>query len=367
MKLAALIPARLDSKRLPQKNIRIFGGKPLLFWSIDFALATDVFQRICVSTESEKVQELVRTNYSPSEVEILERPADLATDRADLNDVCKHFLENAQEITFLSLLMPTYPFRNAQRILNEIIPPLYSGQIDRVTSVCPGSYSTYDYWVQEGQIFKRMFTNPPLWCGAGNAAYPIQKREYFFLPLHKWPYCLGERTLRIQTDYRESIDIDTAEDLKEAERICFGEVPYHKKLNAFEAASFEIIAPEGTNSASLLQFLHARGISADLPMLILRPASPLFTFLRLYECNSSKSYNTEETNKILANLPASGHSQDFPVHYIHSSCYRVLRREQDQNGILEETVPASQVLFEEDLKREWPGYVEPLEWIAPRQ
>ena len=101
-----------------------------------------------------------------------------------------------------------------------------------------------------------------------------------------------------------------------------------------------------------------------MPVLILRPADPLFTFLRWYECNSSRTYTTEETNRLIANLPASGHSQDFPVHYIHSPCYRILRKKQDNSGMLDDRVPSSQVIFEADMKHEWPGYIEPVEWIA---
>ena len=107
---------------------------------------------------------------------------------------------------------------------------------------------------------------------------------------------------------------------------------------------------------------HSRRVRKTLPVLVLRPADPLFTFLRTRECGSSGNYVTESTARILANLPESGHSQDFPLHYIHSPHYRVLRKEQDQNGIPDSIVPASQVIFEEELKKEWPGYIDPIEW-----
>ena len=94
MNISALIPARISSKRLPQKNIKPLAGKPLLFWSIDAALEADVFHRLCVSTESDEVATLVRDEYSAAEVEVIKRPPELASDSASLNDVCKHFLDN---------------------------------------------------------------------------------------------------------------------------------------------------------------------------------------------------------------------------------------------------------------------------------
>ncbi len=363
MKIAALIPARIGSKRLPRKNIRSFGGKPLCFWSIDVALETNVYKTVYVSTESSEVAYIVGNRYAEKDVEVVIRPPELATDEASLNDVCKHLLEMRPEIDFLSLMMPTYPFRQAERIVEEIIPPLYSRQIDRVVSVRYGNYSSFDYWIPNGKFYVRMYRHVPLWCGAGNAAYPTQKREYFFLPPHKWPYLIGERTLRVQTNYKESIDIDTIEDFEKAEKIFAGRKRSPRRLIQQEDLPVEVVAPEGADAEALLGFLMERGIRWDLPTLVLRRADPLFTFLRLYECNSSRSYTTEETNKIISNLPSSGHSQDFPAHFIHSPYYRILRKDHDKDGVLQDNLPASQVILEDDLKRDWKGYVEPVDWI----
>ena len=362
MNIAALIPARLGSKRLPKKNIKPLGGKPLLFWSIDFALKCRIFRQICVSTESDEIAEIVRKQYAPSEVAVLMRPQELATDEASLNDVCIHFLNNSQKVDFLSLLMPTYPFRNSERFRSEIIPALLSRQVDRVISVRYGNYSSFDYWIPAGKKFLRMFTKVPLWCGAGNATYSIQKREYFFLPPHCWPYHIGERTLRIQTDYRESVDIDTPEDFAIAQKLLAGSLPQMRELTVKSNDLIELVAPVGINFESFLEFLESKKINIEEPVLILRPADPAFTFLRLYECNSSKDYTSNFTKKIIATLPESGHSQDFPLHYLHSPIYRILRKKHDQNGMLEKSVPKSQIIFEETMKREWKDYLDTYYW-----
>lgn len=51
----AVIPARGGSKRLPRKNILPFGGRPMLEWTVEAALNTEVFDRVIVSTEDAEI------------------------------------------------------------------------------------------------------------------------------------------------------------------------------------------------------------------------------------------------------------------------------------------------------------------------
>jgi CMP-N-acetylneuraminic acid synthetase len=340
----------------------MLGGKPLLFWSIDVALTSECFSEICISSESDAILNLVRETYSEEDVKTIKRSRKLAEDHADLGDVSKHFLEKFPEIEYLFLLMPTYPFRRSRRILDEILPPLYSRQIDRVVSVLPGNLSTFDYWIPEGNSYRRMFNHAPLWCGVGNAAYSLMRRDYFFKEPQKWPYLLGERTLRIQTDYTEAIDIDTHEDFQKAEMIVQGYKLEKRQLRNYQDQTHEIVTPEGIGPVAFKQLLVSEGIDLNLPALILTSPPPFFTFLRWYECNNSREYYAESTNKIIAKLPKGGQSQDFPPHYIHSGSYRILRLEEDREGIQEEFVPQEQIIFEDRLKK-WKGYVEPFYWV----
>ena len=49
----AIIPARAGSKRLPDKNIRDFHGKPLISWTIEAAIDCPVVQRVLISTNDD--------------------------------------------------------------------------------------------------------------------------------------------------------------------------------------------------------------------------------------------------------------------------------------------------------------------------
>ena len=58
MKLLALIPARGGSKRLPGKNIRIVGGKPLINWSVDVCRDVNYISNVMVSTDDNTIRQI---------------------------------------------------------------------------------------------------------------------------------------------------------------------------------------------------------------------------------------------------------------------------------------------------------------------
>ena len=121
MRILAVIPARGGSKRLPGKNIRMLGDKPLIFWSIDAAKGIPEICDILVSTDSSEIAEIC--NKSGVLVPWL-RPADLATDTASSVDVAIHALDWYESehgtVDGLLLLQPTSPFRTNETICTGI-------------------------------------------------------------------------------------------------------------------------------------------------------------------------------------------------------------------------------------------------------
>ena len=84
-----LIPARSGSKRIKNKNIKNFFGKPLISYSISTALKSKIFDRVIVSTDSKKIKK-ISLKYG-AEVPFL-RPKRLSNDYTADIDVIKHFL-----------------------------------------------------------------------------------------------------------------------------------------------------------------------------------------------------------------------------------------------------------------------------------
>lgn len=121
MRLLALITARGGSKRLPGKNIRLLGGKPLLVWSIDVVDGIPEICDILVSTDDPAIAAL--STAAGAYVPWL-RPEELSTDTASSVDVALHALEwyEAEKgpIDGLILLQPTSPFRTKATVQRGI-------------------------------------------------------------------------------------------------------------------------------------------------------------------------------------------------------------------------------------------------------
>ena len=62
----AVIPARGKSKRIPKKNIKLFHGKPLIAYSIEAALNSQLFSKIIVSTDDEEIAKIAKKYVLPT-------------------------------------------------------------------------------------------------------------------------------------------------------------------------------------------------------------------------------------------------------------------------------------------------------------
>lgn len=86
----AIIPARGGSKRIPKKNIKDFFGKPLIAYSIEAALASDLFEKVIVTTDDEEIADIAR-KYG-AQVPFI-RPKELSDDFTGTKDVIDHAVQ----------------------------------------------------------------------------------------------------------------------------------------------------------------------------------------------------------------------------------------------------------------------------------
>ena len=116
-RVLALIPAKEGSRRLPAKNILPLAGMSLLERAVLSARKAKVFDRISVSTESEKVAAIARE--AGVDVPFM-RPSQLAQDPAGVVEVSLHVLDEwesrGEKFETLAILLPTSPFRLASDI-----------------------------------------------------------------------------------------------------------------------------------------------------------------------------------------------------------------------------------------------------------
>ena len=222
-KILCVIPARGGSKGIPYKNIKELNGKPLITYTIDVARQIFNDEDICVTTDDQQVINIVE-NYGLRLPFI--RPANLATDQAETQDVLKHALDfyekNSRFYNIILLLQPTSPFR-LKHHLEEAIN-LYTDNCDMVVSVKKSSANPYYNLFEEDNLgylqiikgdgkFTRRQDAPTVWEYNGSI-YVINceslKKHTIHEFLHKIKYPMPDAY---------SIDIDTPLDWIVAEEL----------------------------------------------------------------------------------------------------------------------------------------------------
>lgn len=116
----AVIPARGGSKRVPRKNVRDMLGRPLIAYTIEAALKSDLFERIVVSTDSPEIAAVAQS--AGAEVPFL-RDANLADDVTPVSAVTVDILQrldpDASRYAQVCQLMPNCPLRDARDIADS--------------------------------------------------------------------------------------------------------------------------------------------------------------------------------------------------------------------------------------------------------
>ena len=107
----AVIPARGGSKRIPRKNIKSFGGKPMIAWSIEAALESECFDQVIVSTDDSEIAK-VAVEYGATVP--FTRPQNLSDDHTGTIPVIRHSIQwlqtNHKDVEYVCCLYATAPF-----------------------------------------------------------------------------------------------------------------------------------------------------------------------------------------------------------------------------------------------------------------
>jgi len=236
MEILGIIPARGGSKRIPGKNIKLIGGKPLIAWTIEAAKGSKI-NRIIVSTDDSKIARTAK-RYG-AEVPFL-RPTDLAGDKLGIEPVLIHTLEwLVKEENYhpdaIALLMPTSPLRQKKHI-NEAINIFTKKKPDSVVSVIEARANQNPYWIlkknNKGECV--LFTDQPLTEIITRsqdlpACYSRNDMIYLLKPANlkeKKPNLYGKKVELYVMDDFYNADINTPEDLF----ICRQKMKLLKKL-----------------------------------------------------------------------------------------------------------------------------------------
>ncbi|MDE6846220.1 MAG: acylneuraminate cytidylyltransferase family protein [Lachnospiraceae bacterium] len=219
----AIIPARSGSKGVADKNIKLLSGKPLLQYSVEAAINSNIFNCVHVSTDSEKYAETARD--CGADVPFL-RCQEFASDIADSWSVVRFVLEQYQQLgrTFdmVTLLQPTSPLRDANDI-KSAYSLFCEKEAEVVISVSEVEHSpllmnTLDVtlslngFINLKEVGRRQ--NMPQYYQINGAIYMM--KTYI---LDRISDLYGERSYAYIMPREKSIDIDSMIDFKVAEII----------------------------------------------------------------------------------------------------------------------------------------------------
>jgi CMP-N-acetylneuraminic acid synthetase len=220
MNILAIIPARAGSKRVPKKNIKELLGKPLINYTIDAAKESKTISRIVVSTDDNEVKAIVANQ----DIDVIDRPKELATDESTTADVLLHAIEFLEKEKYypdiVVLLQATSPLRTSQDI-DESVNVVLSGQADSTQTVASvkehpslmvyldeqNNIAPYDLenHLKRSQEFKKLFIKT-------GAVFVFKT-----VVLKKTHDIYGDKHLAVIIPHERSLDIDEPEDFSLAE------------------------------------------------------------------------------------------------------------------------------------------------------
>ncbi len=227
MNILGVIPARGGSKGIPNKNLAPLCGRPLLAYTADAVKASTRLTRTIVSTDDERIAESATS--LGLEVPFM-RPASLAADEAPMLPVLQHAIDAMASSGFntdiVVLLQPTSPLRRAEHI-DAAIDWLERVRGDSVVSVVevphqfnPASVMKLDDGLLkpflDGPTATRRQDKPRLFARNGPAVLAVHARVIRQGSLY------GHETWPLLMSPEDSLDIDSASDMKLAEFLLSG-------------------------------------------------------------------------------------------------------------------------------------------------
>lgn len=114
----AIIPARGGSKRIPRKNIKPFLGKPIIAYSIEAALKSNLFDEVVVSTDDPEIAEIAKNYGAKIHLRSAENSDDFATLADVIEEVKANYFKKNKIFDAICCILATAPLINKELIKN---------------------------------------------------------------------------------------------------------------------------------------------------------------------------------------------------------------------------------------------------------
>lgn len=207
MKIIAIMPIKTNNERLPGKNTKLLGGKPLLCYSLESLKESQVFDDIYVFCSDDNIR-----NFLPSSVHFLKRPAFLDLPTSNFSQIFSTF-SSIIDADIYAYSHATAPFVSVNTI-RECVSKVTSGEYD--SSFC--AVKIQDYLWQDGEPLNFDPTNLP----RSQDLKPIYRETsgiyvYQKAVFEKYHRRIGKNPYIKEVSYREAVDINEPADFSLAE------------------------------------------------------------------------------------------------------------------------------------------------------
>ncbi len=204
MQLAALVPMRHHSQRVPGKNYRPLAGKPLFHHILETLLAVPEIGVVVVDTDSEPVMDGLRKHFP--QVKIIDRPAHLRADDVPMNDILLHDTAQVDADFYLQT--------------HSTNPLLKPETISRGVKAFFADHAGYDSLFSVTRLQTRLYfqdgralNHDPAVLIQTQDLPPVYEENsclYLFTRenLAKWHHRIGENPFMFEIDRNEAWDID---------------------------------------------------------------------------------------------------------------------------------------------------------------
>jgi CMP-N,N'-diacetyllegionaminic acid synthase len=224
----ALIGARAGSERVPGKNVRRLAGHPLLAYAIETARQAEVFDRIVVSTDSERIAQVAR--WYGAEVPFL-RPEEYATSTSpDIEWIAWTLPRLEEHYDLFAIVRATNPFRGPDAIRRGLEQLLATPEADSIRAVELVKQHPGKMWVidEVGRLMRPLLDQSHLdvaWHAGQYQALPPIYVQNSALEI-AWTRVVGATGTRegrmlapFLTEGYEGLNIDEEDDLALADRL----------------------------------------------------------------------------------------------------------------------------------------------------
>lgn len=153
----AVIPARGGSKRIPQKNIKPFCGKPIISYAIKAAIDCGIFDKIIVSTDSQEIATIAQAYGAEVPFLRAEHLADDFTPTREVMQDALDFFEQDYSIKYLCCIYPTTPFLNPEQLSSSFDKLSSAKSKDACFSATEFHYSPYRGFTESDNGLELLF------------------------------------------------------------------------------------------------------------------------------------------------------------------------------------------------------------------